>query len=130
MYDGCSEAMAKKVKRTNFPREKKNNQLFSKAWKKTKSCAKDKYKKRKNKMLTKDQVQALCVYTAEFPNVYEPFNAAVRVSAAKYTTNAFKYHALHYWLVSALEILRIDKICRTTYRRSKHTFTGRVSQEI
>ncbi|XP_055012537.1 NAD(P)(+)--arginine ADP-ribosyltransferase 2-like isoform X1 [Boleophthalmus pectinirostris] len=130
MYDGCSDAMAKKVKRTYFPREKKNNQLFSKAWKQAESCANNKYNTRKNKMLTKDQVQALCVYTAAWPNVYEPFNAAVRVSAANYTTNAFKYHALHYWLVSALQILRINKVCRTTYRRSKDTFTGQKNQEI
>ncbi|KAJ0056055.1 hypothetical protein NL108_018334 [Boleophthalmus pectinirostris] len=94
MYNGCSEAMTERVKSTYFPREMKNNQLFTDAWKKRESCANDKYNRRTNKALTKDQVQALGIYTGN--DVYGPFNAAVRVSADKYTTSAFKYHALHY----------------------------------
>ncbi|KAJ0056076.1 hypothetical protein NL108_018577 [Boleophthalmus pectinirostris] len=128
MYEGCSEAMAERVNSTYFPREMKNNQLFKFAWMKTESCANDKYNKRKDKALTKDQVHALGVYTGD--DVYGPFNAAVRVSADKYTTSAFKYHALHYWLVSALQTLNINKLCRTTYRRSRDTFTGQLYQEI
>ncbi|XP_055012782.1 ecto-ADP-ribosyltransferase 4-like [Boleophthalmus pectinirostris] len=126
MYDGCSKEMDEKVKNEYFPREMKNNQLFRDAWKKTESCVNDKYNK--DKALTKDQVQALGVYTGN--DVYGPFNAAVRVSADKYTTSAFKYHALHYWLTTALQTLNNNKICRTTYRRSRDTFTGQLDQEI
>ncbi|KAJ0056056.1 hypothetical protein NL108_018578 [Boleophthalmus pectinirostris] len=128
MYDGCSEAMAERVNHTYFPREMKKNQLFKEAWNKMESCANNKYNRRTNMALTKDQVHALGVYTGD--DVYGEFNAAVRVSADKYVSNSFKYHALYYWLVSALQTLNNNKICRTTYRRSEHTFTGQLNQEI
>uniref|UniRef100_A0AAV2KKJ9 NAD(P)(+)--arginine ADP-ribosyltransferase n=1 Tax=Knipowitschia caucasica TaxID=637954 RepID=A0AAV2KKJ9_KNICA len=116
MFDGCSEKMAKIVKSEYFPREMKSNPLFRKAWKKAKSCATQNNQSVHN--LSKDQIQALCVYTADEPNVYTPLNEALRTSGPQYTTQAFQYHALYYWLVSALETLRIDKVCRDTFRRS------------
>uniref|UniRef100_A0A8C6SBZ1 NAD(P)(+)--arginine ADP-ribosyltransferase n=1 Tax=Neogobius melanostomus TaxID=47308 RepID=A0A8C6SBZ1_9GOBI len=114
-YDGCTEKMAKKVKGEYLSREI-NNSLFKSGWKKAESCANSKYETRKDKALTKDHLQAICAYTeAGRPN---------------YNTPAFQYHTLHYWLVSALEILRINKLCRTTYRRSNDVFTGAVNQII
>uniref|UniRef100_A0A8C6UKX1 NAD(P)(+)--arginine ADP-ribosyltransferase n=1 Tax=Neogobius melanostomus TaxID=47308 RepID=A0A8C6UKX1_9GOBI len=127
-YAGCTEKMAKKVKGEYLPREI-NNSLFKSGWKKAESCANSKYETRKDKALTKDHLQAICAYTEELPNLYQPFNAAVRRGRPNYNTPAFQYHTLHYWLVSALEILRINKPCRITYRRS-NVFTGAVNQII
>uniref|UniRef100_A0A8C6S555 NAD(P)(+)--arginine ADP-ribosyltransferase n=1 Tax=Neogobius melanostomus TaxID=47308 RepID=A0A8C6S555_9GOBI len=107
-YDGCTEKMAKKVKGEYLPREI-NNSLFKRGWKKAESCANSKYETRKDKALTKDHLQAICAYTEALPNLYQPFNEAVRRGRPKYNTPAFQYHTLHYWLVSALEILRINK---------------------
>ncbi|KAJ0056070.1 hypothetical protein NL108_018552 [Boleophthalmus pectinirostris] len=98
MYNGCSDAMAEKVKNEYFPREMKKNELFKKAWEN-----KEKTATKSNKTLTKEQNQALLVYTGQAPKVYEPFNAVVRDSADKYATNEFTYHALHYWLTTALQ---------------------------
>ncbi|XP_020785170.2 erythroblast NAD(P)(+)--arginine ADP-ribosyltransferase-like [Boleophthalmus pectinirostris] len=130
MYDGCSEATAEKVKNEYFPREMNNNKLFKDAWKDKESCAEIKYNTRDNTALTKDQIHALCIYTGDVPKVYQPFNKAVRESAAYYKTNSFKYHALHYWLTTALQTLNIAKTCYTTYHRSKQTFTGQLNQVI
>lgn len=131
MYSGCTKEMDKKVKSTYFPREK-NDAVYNGAWKQAENCAKEKFKlsRAKNKDLTLDHHLAICVYTAEMPNVYKPFNDAVRDSKSKYTTASFKFHALHFWLSSALEILRINKPCRVTYRRANIAFTGKVGQEI
>uniref|UniRef100_A0A8C6S956 NAD(P)(+)--arginine ADP-ribosyltransferase n=1 Tax=Neogobius melanostomus TaxID=47308 RepID=A0A8C6S956_9GOBI len=128
MYFGCNEAMAKKVMEEYFPKEMKNNP-FKDGWNVAKSFAKTKYENRKNKALTKDQVQAIYVYTQQPPNVYDPFNAAVRGDAAKYS-KAFPYHALHFWLTSAIQILNAKKRCRTTYRRTKTVYTGKENTEM
>ncbi|KAK7910192.1 hypothetical protein WMY93_014876 [Mugilogobius chulae] len=129
-YDGCREKMTKKIKLEDFPREMKNNLLFKNAWKKTQTLANQKYKLRKIPALTKDQIHALYVYTIETPKVYEPFNEAVRSSAAVYNTNAFNYHALHFWLTTALNTINPKRLCRTTYRRCKTKFTGVIGQPM
>uniref|UniRef100_A0A8C6UG32 NAD(P)(+)--arginine ADP-ribosyltransferase n=1 Tax=Neogobius melanostomus TaxID=47308 RepID=A0A8C6UG32_9GOBI len=129
MYAGCTEKMAKKVKDEYLPKEMKDS-LFKSAWKKAEPCANKKYKTRKDKALTIDHLQAICAYTAGQPKLFDPFNAAVRIGRPNYNTPNFKYHTLHYWLVSALEILRINKPCRITYRRSKDVFTGAVNKEV
>ncbi|XP_055012785.1 ecto-ADP-ribosyltransferase 5-like [Boleophthalmus pectinirostris] len=130
MYDDCSKEMAKKVKNVYFPREMKNNTLFKSAWENKEKNATTEYEK-SHKTLTKKQIQALLVYTEEAPKVYKPLNVAVRDSAAKYGTDKFKYHALHYWLTTAIQKLNSAKTCQTTYRRSPRlTFTGKLNQEI
>ncbi|XP_072315056.1 erythroblast NAD(P)(+)--arginine ADP-ribosyltransferase-like [Eucyclogobius newberryi] len=129
MYQGCIPQMDKKVKDVYFPREIKINP-FNDAWKVSKKFAEKKYEKRPDKALTLNQVQALYVYTQEFPNVYAEFNAIVRDGRAKYTTEAFQYHALHFWVSTALQIVNENKSCRTTYRRSKDKYTGKVNEEM
>ncbi|KAK7910191.1 hypothetical protein WMY93_014875 [Mugilogobius chulae] len=128
MYDGCNEAMAKKAASVYFPREIKN-QPFNEAWRVAKSFAKTKYNNRKDKELTLNQVQAIYVYTQEFPRFYENLNAAVRVGADSYMA-AFPFHAFHFWLTSAIQILSDNKQCQTTYRRNNVRFRGQVNQEI
>ncbi|XP_055012366.1 ecto-ADP-ribosyltransferase 4-like [Boleophthalmus pectinirostris] len=128
MYNGCSDAMGEKVKNEYFPREMKKNELFKKAWENKEKTATKKYEK-SDKTLTKEQIQALLVYTGQAPKVYEPLNAAVQDSADKYATNEFTYHALHYWLTTALQKLK-SNTCRITYHRSKDAFTGELNHEI
>ncbi|KAK7910189.1 hypothetical protein WMY93_014873 [Mugilogobius chulae] len=129
MYEKCSAEMAAKVDSYYFPEEIKNNN-FKNAWNLAKSFAKTKYKNRPDKELTLNQVQAIYVYTQEFPKLYEEFNAIVRDGKAKYTTPAFPYHALHFWLTTALQIISKNKPCQTTYRRSRDKFTGQENQEM
>uniref|UniRef100_A0A8C6UGP2 NAD(P)(+)--arginine ADP-ribosyltransferase n=1 Tax=Neogobius melanostomus TaxID=47308 RepID=A0A8C6UGP2_9GOBI len=128
MYFGCNEAMEKKVMEEYFPKEMKNN-AFKDGWNVAKSFAKTKYENRENRALTQDQVQAIYVYTQQPPNVYDPFNAAVRGDAAIYS-KAFPYHALHFWLTSAIQILNPNKQCHITYRRTKTVFTGKENTEM
>uniref|UniRef100_A0A8C6S8C6 NAD(P)(+)--arginine ADP-ribosyltransferase n=1 Tax=Neogobius melanostomus TaxID=47308 RepID=A0A8C6S8C6_9GOBI len=128
-YDGCPEKMAKKVKDEYLPNEMKDS-LFKSGWEKAESCANKKYKTRKNKALTIDHLQAICAYTEELPNLYQPFNAAVRSGRPNYNTSAFQYHTLHFWLISALEILKIKKPCYTTYRRTNDVYKGGVNNII
>ncbi|KAK7910194.1 hypothetical protein WMY93_014878 [Mugilogobius chulae] len=130
MYDGCENAMAKIVKTKYFPSEINMNALFREGWNKAINCANNKYRTRPNKALTIDQIRALCVYTAEKPKVYDPFNKAMQCNAARYTSNAFKYHALHFWLTSAIKTINPNRKCRITYRRNNVKFIGKKFQRI
>ncbi|XP_055004104.1 erythroblast NAD(P)(+)--arginine ADP-ribosyltransferase-like [Boleophthalmus pectinirostris] len=131
MYDGCKESMAEVVKNVYFPREN-NIDPFKNAWKVAGPFAKEKYEKRPDKSLTLEQVQAVYVYSQEFPNVYGLLNAMLRAGKAKYASRDFPYHALHFWITSALQVINADnnKPCQTTYRRTNNKYTGEVNQQM
>nr|XP_046234997.1 ecto-ADP-ribosyltransferase 5-like [Scatophagus argus] len=130
MYFGCNENMMKKIN-TYFEKEK--NETFGEVWKRAESCTKEslEYQKNENEdeALTKDHMQAICVYTSDYNKFYKTFNTAVRTNRTIYRT-AFKFHSLHFWLTSAVQTLNNEKKCHTSYRRTTCTFTGDVNQTI
>ncbi|XP_028444637.1 ecto-ADP-ribosyltransferase 5-like [Perca flavescens] len=130
MYLGCHNKMMEMIKSKYFKKENKMSQ-FNKAWEKAKNCAnkKLKHKDKGDEALTKDHMQAICVYTSENPKIYGIFNDAVRTKRTMYGTS-FPFHSLHFWLTSAVQILSNNMKCNTTYRRTKSEFSGDVNQII
>ncbi|KAM4595269.1 erythroblast NAD(P)(+)--arginine ADP-ribosyltransferase-like [Fundulus diaphanus] len=130
MYSTCAAKMEAMVKDTYFKEEIKNNP-FKNVWKNAEKCANKKLKERQtgDEALTKDHMQAICVYTdggrADF---YKIFNEAVRIKRKEYGSS-FPFHSLHFWLTRAIQILNKNN-CTTTFRRTKSKFTGKVNQEI
>ncbi|XP_073324202.1 T-cell ecto-ADP-ribosyltransferase 1-like [Pagrus major] len=129
MYFGCNATMAEMVKNTYFKKE--NAGQFGKFWKLAKRCTNKNVEHIENgdKALTKDHLQAICVYTSGYQNFYETFNAAVRTERKNYASS-FSFHSLHFWLTSAVQILSNNRNCLTTYRRSKAVFKGKDKQMI
>ncbi|XP_045903300.1 erythroblast NAD(P)(+)--arginine ADP-ribosyltransferase-like [Micropterus dolomieu] len=130
MYFGCNEEAAQKVKKAYFEKER-NMAPFGEAWKKEKNCSEENLKKREkeDKALTKDHMQAICVYT-RVQGVYKEFNVAVRTQRSKYNSSSFQFHSLHFLLTSAIQILNRNFHCHTTYRRTRDKFSGKVNQII
>ncbi|XP_044047669.1 GPI-linked NAD(P)(+)--arginine ADP-ribosyltransferase 1-like [Siniperca chuatsi] len=126
MYFGCNQAMFKIVK-NKYLEEEKNMRPFKDAWKEEEKCAEENLKKRAAKALTKDHMQAICVYTSD--RVYKEFNDAVRTKGSFYSST-FQFHSLHFLLTSAVQILNRDFYCHNTYRRTNVKFTGKVNQLI
>ncbi|XP_047441766.1 ecto-ADP-ribosyltransferase 4-like [Mugil cephalus] len=131
MYDGCMPKMEEMVREKYFKEETRPNSTFAKAWKKAESCAEKNHKDKKNDTdvaLTKNHMQAICVYTGGHSRIYDVFNEAVRTNRTIYGTS-FPFHSLHFWLTSAIQILN-NNTCHVTYRRTNVTFTGSVNQTI
>uniref|UniRef100_A0A3P9LSB3 NAD(P)(+)--arginine ADP-ribosyltransferase n=1 Tax=Oryzias latipes TaxID=8090 RepID=A0A3P9LSB3_ORYLA len=116
--------METKVNNTFFKKELKRE--FSDIWRKAQTCAN---RSKKNKLLTRNHIQAICVYTSDYKKFYQTFNKAVRTQRNAYGTS-FPYHSLHFWLTDAIQILNKEKECLTTYRRTNLAFTGDVGQLI
>ncbi|KAF7642007.1 hypothetical protein LDENG_00266390 [Lucifuga dentata] len=117
MYNGCRAQMSQMVE-TKYKEELervKNWQLYEE-----KAPSVD-------KALTKDHFQAICVYTTSL--FYFTFNEAVRTGSEKYGTS-FQYHAFHFLLTTAVQLLKENQPCYTSYRRSDLKFTGNVGQII
>lgn len=124
-FTNCSEKMSKKVQEVYFPQEILNPP-FQKAWNLAESCAKENLDKlpSENKALNKDHLQAICVYTNATTKMFTLLNGQVRNGAAVYDTPEFQYHALYYWLASAIDIL--EKSCEITYKRTSNVYSGKV----
>ncbi|XP_042260023.1 ecto-ADP-ribosyltransferase 5-like [Thunnus maccoyii] len=123
MYYGCDKEMKKKVKKEYFRKEFVGT--FKDAWEKAKKCS-NKY----SKDLTKNQRQAICVYTSN--DIYDEFNEAVRTGRSIYGST-FPFHSLHFWLTTAIQKVKKSQKsqkCQTTYRRTWHEFTGKVNDII
>ncbi|XP_049427542.1 ecto-ADP-ribosyltransferase 5-like [Epinephelus fuscoguttatus] len=129
MYFGCNETMAKMVKDKYF--QKENKGIFKDVWKKAESCANHNLKNKDtgDEALTKEHMQAICVYTSGYKGFHQIFNDAVRTNRKVYGTS-FPFHSLQFWLTSAVKILSENNNCHITYRRSKVVFTGNVNQMI
>ncbi|XP_067438147.1 T-cell ecto-ADP-ribosyltransferase 2-like [Thunnus thynnus] len=128
MYDGCTEEMKDKVEKKYFKKE--NKKIFKYVWTK---CSEKKYSD--NEALAKNHMLAICAYTsnsgkkANDKKLYDEFNKAVRTSRNFYgSSSKFKFHYLHYWLTTAIQILNRNQGCQTTYRKTKDEFTGKVKQ--
>ncbi|XP_053710880.1 ecto-ADP-ribosyltransferase 5-like [Synchiropus splendidus] len=120
MYNGCVSEM-EKVASEFLEKEKNGNQNFKMAWDK----AREKFH-RKSKLsdLQMRQRMAVYAYTLEQPKLYAEFNQAVRTEASSYRTT-FQYHALHFYLTTALRKLKLKqgKRCRIVYRRVGLSFS-------
>uniref|UniRef100_A0A3Q3N7V0 NAD(P)(+)--arginine ADP-ribosyltransferase n=1 Tax=Mastacembelus armatus TaxID=205130 RepID=A0A3Q3N7V0_9TELE len=127
MYDGCKDKMAETVNKMYFAKE--NTGIFAEAWKDATDCTNDnlKNKAEEDKALTEDHMQAICVYTDHKYKFYDLFNNHVLRNRSIYGTN-FPFHYLHFWLTSAIQILNTNTKSHTSYRRTKHEFTGEVGQ--
>ncbi|XP_041822953.1 GPI-linked NAD(P)(+)--arginine ADP-ribosyltransferase 1-like [Melanotaenia boesemani] len=128
MYDGCyNKASVDKIKR-QYSKELTSG-VYAQAWKKAKKCAVQKFniRSKEDMALTKDHMQAICVYTAN--DVYSEFNTAVREQRKNYT-KSFQFHILHFLLTTAIRILNPKRRCHITYRRTKAAFNGKLNQKI
>ncbi|KAM4595780.1 NAD(P)(+)--arginine ADP-ribosyltransferase 1-like [Fundulus diaphanus] len=117
MYDGCEDQMAHRVRTDFLLKEKAQNKNFSVAWNEAEKYYNKKWRpkhgKAPSRTLVKEEIMAIYVYTTDEPKVYSEFNDAVRTQNMKYKT-VFKYHALHFFLTSALKKL---SSCRNTLKR-------------
>ncbi|XP_071359690.1 erythroblast NAD(P)(+)--arginine ADP-ribosyltransferase-like [Trachinotus anak] len=127
MYFGCNQKMMEKIKSSYFLEEYMGP--FADVWKKAKYCAKDKLKQKEDMALTKDHLQAICVYTSDYELFYRTFNDAVRTRGSSYGSS-FQFHSLHFLLTSAIQILNNNYVCHTTYRRTNIRFTGQINQRM
>lgn len=127
MYFTCNETMSEMIQKKYFIKENKGE--FADVWKKAQGCADKRYKNRGDEALTKDHMHAICVYMSGYKAFHRSFNDAVQNSMSKYSTS-FKFHSLHFWLTSAIQILNNDIKCHTTYRRTKAEFSGKINQIV
>ncbi|XP_034750869.1 ecto-ADP-ribosyltransferase 4-like [Etheostoma cragini] len=128
MYFGCHNKMMETIKSTYFKKEDKMSP-FNNVWKKAQHCANNKMKEKDDEALTKNHMQAICVYTSHYKEFYKIFNNAVRTNRKEYGTS-FQFHSLHFWLTSAVQILSNNINCHTTYRRTNDNFSGGINQTI
>lgn len=122
-YEGCSDKM-KNILDQNFAKERK----FV-GWKTNNMCAEEAFKIRgpEDVALTKDHLQAICTYTGYIN--YDLINQDIREQKNTYGTS-FKFHTLHFFLTTAIQILNPHGQCYTTYRRTKDTYEGQVGQTV
>lgn len=129
MFESCVEKMSEKVQEVYFPREIQNSP-FQNAWNLAESCAKSNLDKLPNedKALTKDHLQAICIYTNATTKMFARLNEQVRNGASSYDTPDFQYHALYYWLATAIDTL--GKSCEVTYKRTGNVYSGQVGSKM
>ncbi|KAF7642937.1 hypothetical protein LDENG_00248030 [Lucifuga dentata] len=119
MYNGCRAEMTQMVGK----KYKEEIKHFQEVWNNAKTCA-------DRNALTKDHMQAICIYTAGGNTFYETFNEAVRTGREHYGTS-FPYHSFHFLLTIAIQLLKENQEdCYTVYRRSDLLFTGNAGQII
>ncbi|XP_030005455.1 NAD(P)(+)--arginine ADP-ribosyltransferase 1-like [Sphaeramia orbicularis] len=132
MYFSCFQKMTNTVEKKFFQNEMKDRN-FASVWNKTENCANNNIKKKQDvdKALNKNHMQAICLYTdGGKEKFYSTFNEAVRTGGSTYTTS-FHYHSFHFWLTSAIQILRANQQkCHPTYRRTNLKFKGKVNERI
>uniref|UniRef100_A0A668ACY6 NAD(P)(+)--arginine ADP-ribosyltransferase n=1 Tax=Myripristis murdjan TaxID=586833 RepID=A0A668ACY6_9TELE len=131
MYAGCTDHMMRRVKDKFMKIE--TSAMFGKAWQSAENCANEKLRHQdKNGILTKDHIQAICLYTSDYmidsnQMFYELFNTVTRTGRKKYTTS-FEFHAFHFLLTSAVQTLKNSQsTIKPTYRRTHSVFTGKVN---
>lgn len=129
-YEGCQNKMAD-VQKEYLDNEKNMNPNFKEAWDTVERSQRNKKKKKEDpQKLSKEQVIAIKVYTLDTPKIYPEFNNAVRTQGPEYTTS-FRYHALHFFLTRAIQVLNVKRNkCYTGYRRVNQYFSTNVSDQI
>lgn len=112
----CKEDMENLVLK-KYSKELKEK-AYGDAWKKEENNI-----KKDDKILSRNELQAIRVYTENKNGVYSVFNGAVRKGKNVYGT-LFEFHMLYFLLTSAVQKLKAhDKHdCYTTYRRNPAKF--------
>ncbi|KAF7645286.1 hypothetical protein LDENG_00207030 [Lucifuga dentata] len=119
MYNGCRAEMMQMVGK----KYKEEIKQFENSWNRAEKCA-------DRNALTKDHIQAICVYMSGYKMFNKIFNKAVWSSRKQYGTS-FPYHSLHFLLTVAVQLLKENQeSCHTSYRRSELKFTADVGQII
>ncbi|KAM9792682.1 ecto-ADP-ribosyltransferase 5-like [Neosynchiropus ocellatus] len=114
MYNGCVPKM-EKLAAEFLEKEQNENRDFKMAWDK----AQQKFSPESGESdLETRQKMAVYAYTLDEPPLYADFNQAVRTARPSYRTT-FQYHALHFYLTTAVQRLKREQGtgCRTVYRR-------------
>uniref|UniRef100_A0A3B4A8T9 NAD(P)(+)--arginine ADP-ribosyltransferase n=1 Tax=Periophthalmus magnuspinnatus TaxID=409849 RepID=A0A3B4A8T9_9GOBI len=129
MFTDCRIKTTEKIIGVYYPREIQSDP-FRLAWNEADSCTSNMLEmtESKYKKLTVNHTRALCAYSKKTPSLYKPLNVALRQSSALYSTPAFPFHTIYFWLTSAIQILKTS--CETTYRRTDLTFNGKLHQVI
>uniref|UniRef100_A0A665V1Q4 NAD(P)(+)--arginine ADP-ribosyltransferase n=2 Tax=Echeneis naucrates TaxID=173247 RepID=A0A665V1Q4_ECHNA len=127
MYFGCKKEMMERV--NSLYSKERYTPVFADVWNKAADCAEEKLKQKEDAALTKDHLQAICVYTSNYSLFYKKLNDAVRTKGESYGSS-FPFHSLHFLLTSAIQILNNNYECHTTYRRNNIRFSGQINQII
>ncbi|KAL6114937.1 uncharacterized protein ACO6RY_05595 [Pungitius sinensis] len=119
MYKDCSTEMEEQVKEY-LKNEQNKDPVFKKTWTEAEEWYNHPNEKVKPDVkLSKEQNMALYAYTSSTEKIYKLFNEATREQGPEYKTT-FKYHALHFYLTTALQTLRAhQKPCYNVYRRTR-----------
>lgn len=127
IYFRCQPEMLDRVMKKFFDRETRESK-YAQFWSKAEDCARQRLPNGQADGLTVQHLQAICVFTDN--DVYRDFNTAVRTQRNQYGSS-FQFHALHFLLTSAIQILQKSNCyCHKTYRRTEYKFTGQVGQII
>lgn len=119
-YRDCSSKMSKLVDTKYLQIEKKYDD-FGRAWIQAVKDTRGMNPKKDN--LTIEHALAIRVYTYDKPNIHSSLNDDVREGRYKYIQgNSFRYHALHFLLMDAIQRLR--KSCMQTYRGTNIVFAN------
>lgn len=136
MYDKCVQEMKKKVVAEYLQNEKNKDKTFKKVWESQEKYVLKTFKNGRTKSLETEQLVAIYYYTSGEGNAYLDFNKAVRTQRPEYK-NAFGYHALHFFLTTAIqaerafeEKIKNKKICYTGYRRVNSYFSQDVKDKM
>lgn len=115
-YLGCSAQMSPLLK-SLFRKESHGD--FRTAWKK--AVQETKTMQPQLDGLSMSHAIAIRVYSYQQPNIYGPFNNAVR-SARNVYKSTFQYHVLHFLLSDAIQRINLKKTCKHTYRGTNIVF--------
>lgn len=130
MYSYCKDKMMSKVQSEILENEKNKNEKFKSAWNKAEEVYNQSWKPKTATLspyaLTKEEFIAVYVYTSAPGDPHIEFNNAVRNSRSAYKTT-FGYHALHFFLTTAVQKLNSEAgKCTTGYRGVNVAFKDNV----
>ncbi|XP_031752244.1 erythroblast NAD(P)(+)--arginine ADP-ribosyltransferase-like [Xenopus tropicalis] len=130
-YSKCIKKMEAEIS-TFLSQESYVNRDFSEAW----DVATTKWENIKRDMKVpsgfKDEYAiATLVYTSAKPDIYTPFNEAVRQAGQSrdYYLRYFNYKALHYYLTRAVQMLK-TKSCHNVFRGTKTPFSATQGNKV
>ncbi|KAL6114927.1 uncharacterized protein ACO6RY_05587 [Pungitius sinensis] len=130
MYNGCSPKMEANAK-SYLQAEMKDDPVLKKSWMDAQALQKEE----PPAGMTKEQMIALYAYTSGEGDLKKQFNKANREQGLKNYKKGFKYHALHFYLSTAVQALKAehdkstednDKKCYTVFRRTDASFGKKV----
>uniref|UniRef100_A0AAZ3SKY1 NAD(P)(+)--arginine ADP-ribosyltransferase n=1 Tax=Oncorhynchus tshawytscha TaxID=74940 RepID=A0AAZ3SKY1_ONCTS len=122
-YDGCRDLMLWAVENKYLFDELNTNPQFNTSW----NIAKPHAIPHGDSLNTEHSI-AIYLYTKNIPgsnskSMYLDFNKAVQEGHSAYMTTSFKYHALHFYLTDAIQILRErQETCKETFHRTNKKF--------